>query len=41
MKAGTLNRRVTIQRRVPGQDEAGQPIDTWEDMATVWANIAG
>lgn len=41
MRAGALNRRVTIQKRVQGQDDWGQPIDTWQDVATVWANIAG
>lgn len=41
LAAGALNRRVTIQRRADGYDEAGQPVTTWEDVATVWANIAG
>lgn len=41
MKAGTLNRRVTIQRPGEGFDEAGQPVTDWQDVATVWANIAG
>lgn len=41
VRAGALNRRVTIQKRVQGQDDWGQPIDTWQDVATVWANIAG
>lgn len=39
MRAGTLNRKITIQRRVTGVDPIGQPIDTTEDIATVWANI--
>jgi SPP1 family predicted phage head-tail adaptor len=39
VRAGSLNRRVTIQRHVTGTDELGGPIDTWEDVATVWANI--
>lgn len=41
MKAGTLNRRITIQRRATGTDAAGQPLQTWADVATVWANILG
>lgn len=39
MRAGPLQSRVTIKRHVTGQDEIGQPVDTWEDVATVWANI--
>lgn len=39
MQAGRLNRRVTIKQLVEGQDEIGQPIQTWADLATVWANI--
>src|SRR5690606_39001319 len=39
MRAGTLNRQITIQRRVTGTDEIGQPIDTTETVATVWANV--
>lgn len=41
MRAGKLNRRVTIQRRESGYDEAGQPVDTWADAAEVWADVAG
>jgi len=39
IQAGKLSRRITIQRRVPGEDAAGQPIEGWEDVATVWADI--
>lgn len=39
MRAGQLNRLVTIRRRKTGVDAIGQPIDTVEDVATVWANI--
>lgn len=41
LSAGKLNRRITIQQRQNGTDEAGQPLLTWEDVATVWANVAG
>ncbi len=37
MRAGALDRRVTFQKKVSGTDSWGQPIDTWEDVATVWA----
>ncbi|AGW94602.1 hypothetical protein N234_31640 [Ralstonia pickettii DTP0602] len=35
----TYPNRVTIQRRATGQDEIGQPVETWADVSTVWANI--
>ncbi len=38
MKAGQLRDRITLQRRKPG-GSLGQPSNTWEDVATVWANI--
>jgi SPP1 family predicted phage head-tail adaptor len=40
-----LNKRVTIQRPIgpddppPRTDKYGQPLDTWIDVATVWAAI--
>lgn len=40
LRAGELNRRATIQYRVEGQDAAGQPVDDWRDVATVWVGIA-
>lgn len=40
MRAGKLNSRITIQRQSTGVDEIGQPVTTWDDVATVWANIA-
>lgn len=40
MRAGQLNRLVTIQRLTQIKDEIGQIIGTdWTDVATVWANI--
>lgn len=39
MKAGSLNKRVTIQQPGTTQDEIGQPVAGWVDVATVWANI--
>lgn len=41
MKAGDLNRLITIQAKQSGADAAGQPVDTWTDVAQVWANIKG
>lgn len=39
MRAGQLNRRVTIQQLVAGQDEIGQLVQTWSTLATVWADV--
>lgn len=39
VKAGALNRRVTIKVRGAGQSAAGQPSRAWVDLATVWANV--
>ena len=36
-RAGTLDRRITIQRAVTTQDGYGQPIETWETFAERWA----
>jgi SPP1 family predicted phage head-tail adaptor len=40
MEAGKLNRRVTIQQRSAGEDDYGQPVEGWADVATVWADIS-
>lgn len=38
--AGTLDRRVTLQRPAAGQDAAGQPVTGWVDhLANIAANI--
>ena len=39
MNPGTLNHRITLKECVAGQDTIGQPINTWTDVATVWASI--
>ena len=36
---GDLDRRITIQQNTPTQDGAGQPIASWADLATVWAEV--
>lgn len=41
MKAGALNRHITIERRQTGTDAAGQPLDGWELVASVWADVRG
>lgn len=41
LAAGTLNRRFTAQQRTPGEDEGGQPLDTWENVEKFYGNIKG
>ncbi|MBM4299281.1 MAG: head-tail adaptor protein, partial [Deltaproteobacteria bacterium] len=37
--AGRLDKRVTLQSAVLVRDGHGQPIETWSNVATVWAAI--
>lgn len=39
LQAQKLNRRITIQRKVGGQDSLGQPVDQWVDVCKLWAHI--
>lgn len=39
MAAGRFRHRITLQELVTGQDEAGQPVQEWQDVATVWAAV--
>ena len=39
MRAGTLNVRVTVRQQSTTQDALGQPLTTWSDLATMWANV--
>ena len=39
MQAGRLNRRCVLQAPGTTQDELGQPIPGWTDVATLWADI--
>jgi SPP1 family predicted phage head-tail adaptor len=39
MDAGKLNSRIKLQALTSGQDSIGQPVQTWTDVATVWASI--
>lgn len=39
MKAAELNSRVIVQQMAAGVDTIGQPVQTWSDFATLWANI--
>lgn len=37
MRIGALNKRITIQRALQVQNDYGEPVETWVDLATVWA----
>lgn len=39
MRAGSLRQRITIQQRTDETDAAGQPVDAWEDVGKLSANI--
>ena len=39
MNIGRLNKRITIQEQSSSYDAAGQPVESWSDFATVWADI--
>lgn len=39
MRAGDMDRRITIQERHETESPSGAPIITWEDVATVWAEV--
>lgn len=39
LAAGRLDKRVTLQSATTARDGHGQPLETWSDIATVWAAI--
>lgn len=39
VRAGLLDRRVTLERRVEVVDPSGQPVISWVPLATVWARV--
>ena len=39
MRGDILDRRVDIKQRVTTRDAIGQPLESWNLLATVWANI--
>jgi SPP1 family predicted phage head-tail adaptor len=40
LAAGSLNRRITIQRQSDARDKEGQPESVWTEVATIWASVA-
>lgn len=39
MRAGALDRRVTILQRTVTQDDAGQAVESYSEVAEVWAEV--
>lgn len=39
MRAGALDRRITIQANATVIDQNGQPVPGWTTRATVWAQV--
>lgn len=39
MRAGKLDRRVTIQNLTETQDKSGDPVQSWADQVEVWAAV--
>lgn len=39
MQAGRLDSRIALMQRGNTVDELGQPVESWSDLATVWASI--
>lgn len=40
MMAGPLDRRITLRRATVTTNELGEDVQTWADLATVWAQRA-
>lgn len=39
MRAGIMDRRITVQHYTTVDDGYGNEIPTWADLATVWASV--
>jgi SPP1 family predicted phage head-tail adaptor len=39
MRAGTLTDQVSLQEPGTVQDEIGQPVPGWTEVASLWANV--
>lgn len=39
LTAGQLRHRVTLQTRTDAQDDFGEAVPTWGDLATVWGLV--
>jgi SPP1 family predicted phage head-tail adaptor len=39
MKTTNLRNRITLQQKLINKDPEGLPIETWQDIATIWAAV--
>lgn len=39
MRAGRLDRRIELQKNSPTQNTAGEEVDNWTELYTVWAEV--
>ena len=39
MQSGAMDQRITIRRVTRTQDAIGGTVETWADLATVWARV--
>lgn len=39
MQAGNLRKRIKLQQKVGTRDSWGQAVNTWQDVATIWAQV--
>lgn len=39
MRAGELDRLITIRQNMPVTDSFGEPIESWTTLAIVWAGV--
>lgn len=37
--SANLDTRITIQSLTAGYDEIGQPVESWSEVASVWASV--
>jgi head-tail adaptor len=40
MRAGQLDRRVALQRKVTGYSSSGEPTESWSTLVERWAGVA-
>ena len=39
MRAGKLRHRITLQRLVKGRNDFGEVVESWTDLAQLWAEV--
>ncbi len=38
-RIGAVDRRITLQMSTSTQNASGEPVESWSDIATVWAQV--